>query len=78
MIKSAAILSYYSIYELHTQQRLSEIHDIIKEVLPNAEEVISYKMPAFKQKRFWYIMQDTKITLVFIQPLNQSNILKIS
>ena len=50
MLKSAAIISYYSIFELHTQQRLSEIHDIIKEVLPNAEEVISYKMPAFKQK----------------------------
>lgn len=50
MLKTTTVLSYYSSFELPIQQKLGEIHDIIKEVLPNAEEIISYKMPAFKQK----------------------------
>jgi len=34
----------------HIQQKLVEIKSIISEVLPDAEHVISYKMPAFKMK----------------------------
>ncbi|CAH0995999.1 hypothetical protein EMA8858_02127 [Emticicia aquatica] len=30
---------------------LNQIRQCIKEVVPNAEEVISYNMPAFKQKK---------------------------
>jgi uncharacterized protein YdhG (YjbR/CyaY superfamily) len=51
MLKTTTVLSYYSSFELPIQKKLGEIHGIIKEVLPNAEEIISYKMPAFKQKK---------------------------
>jgi uncharacterized protein YdhG (YjbR/CyaY superfamily) len=43
------IHNYHQLFEKHVQIKLKEIHGIIKAVLPEAQELISYKMPAFKQ-----------------------------
>jgi uncharacterized protein YdhG (YjbR/CyaY superfamily) len=45
------IKEYHLQFESATQKKLKEMHDIIKEVLPDADEIISYKMPAFKMKQ---------------------------
>lgn len=39
---------YISQFTPEIQVKLQEIRSIIQEVLPNAKEVISYKMPAYK------------------------------
>jgi len=45
---SNEIDDYISKFPLQIQVKLEEIRAIIREVLPNAKEVISYKMPAYK------------------------------
>ncbi|GGI22749.1 iron chaperone [Pedobacter mendelii] len=40
---------YIAIFPLKTQQILQQIRETIHKAVPNAKEVISYKMPAFKQ-----------------------------
>ena len=42
---------YIALFPLKTQKILQEIRETIHNTIPNAKEVISYKMPAFKQKR---------------------------
>lgn len=39
---------YISQFSIQIQLKLEEMRAIIREVLPNAKEVISYKMPAYK------------------------------
>lgn len=42
------IEEYYNLFEPAIVDQLHEMHQIIQEVLPEAQEVISYSMPAFK------------------------------
>ena len=44
-------VEYYSKFPEETQKILYTIRETIKTVAPNAEEVISYNMPAFKQNK---------------------------
>lgn len=39
---------YHSAFPGEMQQRLQQVRSIIKEIAPEAEEVISYQIPAFK------------------------------
>src|SRR5579863_6432559 len=41
---------YIASFPKETQRLLSELRKTIKAAAPNAEEVISYQMPAYKQK----------------------------
>lgn len=50
MIKNQAVSSYIELFEGKKQQKLIELHEIIASALPDAEEVVSYGMPAFRQK----------------------------
>ena len=45
------ILSYYKAFPEEVQLQMRKLHEIISEIIPSAEEVISYKMPAFKQQQ---------------------------
>ena len=46
--KPASIDEYISAFPVETQQLLEQIRTIVKSVAPEANEVISYSMPAFK------------------------------
>jgi uncharacterized protein YdhG (YjbR/CyaY superfamily) len=46
--KITNIDEYIACFPEHVQQLLSQIRSIVREVAPEAEEVISYQMPAFK------------------------------
>lgn len=46
----ATIDAYIAAREPHVQKILSDIRATIRQHAPDAEEVISYQMPAFKQK----------------------------
>ena len=48
-INIANIDQYISTFPEDTQLLLEKLREIIKKAAPKAEEVISYKMPAFKQ-----------------------------
>ena len=50
MEKIATIDDYISGFPEHTAKLLVQIREIIRHAAPEAEEVISYQMPAFKQK----------------------------
>jgi len=43
---------YHSTFPAEIQERMQQIRKIVKEVAPDAEEVISYQIPAFKYKGF--------------------------
>ncbi|MCH5721292.1 iron chaperone [Niabella hibiscisoli] len=44
---------YHNAFTGDVQQRMQQIRDIIKKIAPEAEEVISYQIPAFKiEKKF--------------------------
>lgn len=45
------ITEYHLQFDSNVQKKLKELHTIIKEMIPCAEEIISYKMPAFKQNK---------------------------
>lgn len=45
------IAEYHLQFDSNVQKKLKELHTIIKEMIPRAEEIISYKMPAFKQNK---------------------------
>jgi uncharacterized protein YdhG (YjbR/CyaY superfamily) len=45
------IAEYHLQFDSNVQKKLKELHTIIKEMIPQAEEIISYKMPAFKQNK---------------------------
>jgi len=42
--------SYIATFPLPTQKLLQQVRETIKKAAPNAQEVISYNMPAFKYK----------------------------
>jgi uncharacterized protein YdhG (YjbR/CyaY superfamily) len=42
---------YIASFPIEVQQQLEQIRNIIRKAAPNAQEVISYGMPAFKQKK---------------------------
>ena len=46
-----SIDDYISLADIGVQEILSEIRNTIRENVPEAEECISYKMPAFKRER---------------------------
>lgn len=48
-IKTGEIDQYISTFPIETQILMEKLREIIKKAAPKAEEVISYKMPAFKQ-----------------------------
>ena len=48
-IKTGEIDQYISTFPIETQMLMEKLREIIKKAAPKAEEVISYKMPAFKQ-----------------------------
>lgn len=50
MNKVETVEEYYLGQPPEIQIELRKMHEIIKEVLPDAQEVISYGMPAFKMK----------------------------
>jgi len=39
---------YHSVFPAVIQERMQQVRNIVKEVAPEAEEVISYQIPAFK------------------------------
>lgn len=45
------VAAYFADFEPTQQQKLEEIRAIIKQAAPDATEVISYNMPAFKQNK---------------------------
>jgi len=54
--KFKTVDEYFSAFPASTKSVLRKMRAIIKEVVPQAEEVISYNMPAFKQNGIlvWY------------------------
>ncbi|MBS1575815.1 MAG: DUF1801 domain-containing protein [Bacteroidetes bacterium] len=48
--KFKSIADYFSVFPPATRKMLKEMQRIIRSVAPEAEEVISYNMPAFKQE----------------------------
>lgn len=46
--KPSSIEEYFSWFSPEIQSKLQEIRTILKKALPDAKEVISYHMPAFK------------------------------
>lgn len=46
--KPSSIEEYFSWFSPEIQSKLQEIRSILKKALPEAKEVISYHMPAFK------------------------------
>ncbi|WP_316832455.1 iron chaperone [Pedobacter aquatilis] len=48
-ITPQTIDEYIALFPAKTQQLLQQIRETIHKAVPNAKEVISYKMPAFKQ-----------------------------
>ena len=65
---------YINTLPKNVQEKLLELHQYIRILIPEAEEVIAYKMPAFKQNKILVITQDIKIISGFIQ---QHRVLKI-
>ena len=51
MIQTKTIDEYIALFEAPIQILLKQMRAIIHETAPNAKEVISYGMPAFKQNR---------------------------
>ena len=49
MEKSELIDNYIKTFPVDVQLKLEEIRTIIKQAAPDASEIISYKMPAYKQ-----------------------------
>jgi uncharacterized protein YdhG (YjbR/CyaY superfamily) len=47
-VKYKTVDQYISDFPRHTQTQLQELRSIIKKAAPQAEEVISYNMPAFR------------------------------
>jgi uncharacterized protein YdhG (YjbR/CyaY superfamily) len=43
--------SYIAMFPENTQHVLQELRTIIRDAAPHATEVISYKMPAFKENK---------------------------
>lgn len=52
MKKAVTVDQYISTSEGDTRKRLVEIRDLVKKSLPNAEERISYAIPAFWDKGY--------------------------
>ena len=50
-MKYKNIDEYINVYDGNTKNKLNEIRDIIKSVAKEADEVISYNMPAFKNNK---------------------------
>jgi uncharacterized protein YdhG (YjbR/CyaY superfamily) len=50
MLKPINVDAYINSFPKETQQLLETLRAIIKKAAPDAEEVISYSMPAYKQK----------------------------
>lgn len=46
--KAESVAEYFSWYEGPVKAKLEEMRAILKKALPDAQEVISYHMPAFK------------------------------
>lgn len=46
---------YHKTFPKETQERLQAIRDLVHEVAPEAEEVISYQIPAFRYKKGFLI-----------------------
>lgn len=46
--KPRSVEEYMSWYSPETQEKLEQIRQILRDALPDAKEVISYHMPAFK------------------------------
>ena len=47
-----SIDEYQTVFPAGTQERMQSIRDIIHEVVPDVEEVISYQIPCFKYKGY--------------------------
>ena len=54
---------YISTFPKNVQATLEALRQAIKEAAPNAEEAISYQMPAFRLMVFWCILQPSKTIL---------------
>ena len=50
MVKFKTIDEYHSNFPADVRQRLDQLRKVIRSAAPGAEEVISYNMPAFRQK----------------------------
>lgn len=64
-IRSTLVDAYISEFPLATQDRLIQIRNIILDSAPDIEELISYKMPAYKRKGMivWYAAYSKHIGL---------------
>ncbi len=49
--KYSSIDEYHADFPTEIQSLLNQLRDIIKSVVPNAKEVISYNIPTFKQNK---------------------------
>jgi hypothetical protein len=56
MKKPETIDEYIAAYPPPVQLLLEHLRETIHSAAPNAEETISYGMPAFKQKKCWCIL----------------------
>lgn len=48
-MKDISVSEYHSLFQGRIRENLDQLRQIIKNILPDATEIISYKMPAFKQ-----------------------------
>lgn len=51
MEKITSFDEYMVMFSPEIQERLTSVRNLIRELIPDAEEVISYQMPAFKYKK---------------------------
>ena len=49
--KFTSVDQYHQAFDGIIRKRLDEMREALKEALPHAEDVISYNMPSFKQKK---------------------------
>ena len=49
--KFKSVSEYLSAFPAETRERLSTLRELIREAAPDAEETISYNMPAFRLRR---------------------------
>jgi uncharacterized protein YdhG (YjbR/CyaY superfamily) len=54
--KPNSIQEYFSWFPPEIQAKLQQMREILRQALPEAEEVISYHMPAFRPQKYWCTM----------------------
>ncbi|MEH3115083.1 iron chaperone [Pedobacter terrae] len=76
--KTENIDQYIANFPIETQKLLKQVRDTIHEAVPEAKEVISYRMPAFKQNGVLAYFAGYAKHIVFIPLVQELKFLKLS